>query len=123
MKFTLANEDDNYIIRAYDPGELQIDEYRYSSSVIVMPKRIIDDWPPEQFEDLTPEHFTALADLNPQIVVLGTGATLQFPDPEIYAVLVQQGIGIEIMTTPAACRTYNLLISEGREAAAALLLT
>jgi uncharacterized protein len=123
MKFNLADEGNNYTIRAYDHGELLIDEYRCTSSVIVMPKQIINDWMPQRFADLTCEHFTALAKLNPQIVILGTGATIQFPDPVLYADLLNKGIGVEIMATPAACRTYNLLVAEGREVAAALLLT
>jgi uncharacterized protein len=123
MKFTLANKNDTHLIRAYDHGELLVDEYRYTSSVIVMPKRIIYDWPPQEFEDLSANHFSALSDLNPQIVILGTGAKLKFPDPALYADLINQGIGVEVMATPAACRTYNLLLAEGREVAAALLLT
>jgi uncharacterized protein len=123
MKFTLADEGDNYLIRAYDTGELLIDEYRYRNSVVVTPKEIIGDWPPQQFEDLSPEHFKVLADLKPQIVILGTGASMQFPDPALYADLVNQGIGVDVMATPAACRTYNLLVMEGRKVAAALLLT
>jgi uncharacterized protein len=123
MKFTLTDNSDNYIIRSYDQGELLIDEYRYSKSVIATPKQIINDWPPQSFEDLLPKHFEALADLSPQLVILGTGDTQQFPEPALYASLVERGIGIEVMATPAACRTYNLLVMEGRKVAAALLLT
>ncbi len=122
MKFNLADEGDNYIIRSYDTGELVVNEYRHTSSVIVTPQQIIGEWPPQLFEDLTPEHFHPLADLKPQLVILGTGATQQFPDPALYATLVEMNIGIEIMTTPAACRTYNVLVAEGRKVAAALLL-
>lgn len=123
MKFTLADEGDNYIIRSYDPGEVVINEYRHTGSVIVTPKRLIGDWPPQSFAELTPQHFLALIDLNPQLVILGTGATQLFPDPALYATLIEQGIGIEIMATPAACRTYNILVAEGRKVVAALLLT
>lgn len=123
MKFTLTDNSDNYIIRSYEPGEVLINEQRYSSSVIVTPNQIIDDWPPEKFSDLTTEHFATLVSLNPQIVILGTGNEIQFPDPVLYAELVNNGIGVEIMATPAACRTYNLLAAEGRNVATALLLT
>jgi uncharacterized protein len=123
MKFTLADEGDDYIIRSYDSGEVLINEYRYNSSVIVTPKQIINDWPPHSIEDLAPEHFSAIAELNPQLVLLGTGAIQQFIEPALYAPLLDQGIGLEAMATPAACRTYNVLVAEGRKVAAALLLT
>lgn len=123
MKFTLANNSDNYTIHSYAAGEVLINEQRYSSSVIVTPNQIIDDWPPQEFADLTAEHFATLTGLNPQIVILGTGPDLQFPDTALYANLVNQGVGVEVMATSAACRTYNLLVAEGRNVAAALLLT
>jgi len=123
MKFNLADEGDNYIIRSYDPGEVLINEYRHTKSVIVTPKQVISDWPPQTFEQLTPGHFLTLADLKPQLVILGTGDTQQFPDPALYAALIDQGVGVEVMATPAACRTYNILVAEGRKVAAALLLT
>jgi uncharacterized protein len=122
MKFTLTDNSDNYIIRSYDQDEVVVNEFRYSSSMIVTPKQIFDDWPPQSFADLTPEHFNALADLNPQLIILGTGATQQFPEPALYASLVNRGIGVEVMATSAACRTYNILVAEGRNVAAALLL-
>lgn len=123
MKFTLADNSNNYTIRSYEPGELLINEQRYSNSVIATSNQIIDDWPPQRFEDITSEHFTALANLTPQIVILGTGAEIKFPEPALYANLVNQGIGVEVMATSAACRTYNLLVTEGRNVAAALLLS
>ncbi len=122
MKLTLANEGDHYIIRAYDSGEVVINEYRHSRSVIVTPKQIIGNWPPQTMEELSPEHFSAMTDLRPQLVILGTGPTQQFPDPALYATLIEHGIGLDVMATPAACRTYNILVAEGRNVAAALLL-
>ncbi len=123
MKFTLADEGDNYIIRSYDNGEVTINEYRYTSSVIVTPKQIVGDWKPQSFEEITSEHFIALTELRPQLVILGTGATQRLPNPALYAELIKCGIGIEVMTTAAACRTYNILVGEGRSVAAALILT
>lgn len=99
-----------------------INEHRHTNSVIVMPKRVIDDWPPQNFDDLTADHFDILDKIKPQLVIIGTGDKQQFPDPALYAALLEQGIGVEVMTTPAACRTYNILVSEGRLVAAALLL-
>jgi uncharacterized protein len=123
MKFTLTDDGDNNIIRSYNTGELLIKDSRYTKSVIVTPKRIINNWTPQHFADITSEHFNTLLDLEPQLVILGTGSTLQFPSLELYATLIEKGIGVEVMATPAACRTYNILVSEGRNVAAALLLT
>ncbi len=123
MKFTMADEGDNYLIRSYGAGEVIINEYRHTRSVIVTPKQIIGDWPPQTFAELAPEHFSTLATLNPQLVILGTGANQQFPDPALYASLLERGVGVEVMATPSACRTYNILVTEGRKVAAALLLT
>ncbi len=122
MKFSLADDGNSYTIRAYDHGEVVINEHRHTKSVVVMPKQIVADWPPQRFEDLTEDHFIALSKLEPQLVILGTGDKQQFPHPALYAALIEQGVGVEVMATPAACRTYNILVSEGRKVAAALLL-
>jgi uncharacterized protein len=122
MKFSLSEDSNSFTIRAYNTGEVVINEHRHTGSVIVMPNRIIDNWAPQTFADLADEHFIAISELEPQLVILGTGEQQQFPAPALYAVLLNQGIGVEVMTTPAACRTYNILVSEGRRVAAALLL-
>ncbi len=123
MKFSLSDDSNSYIIRAYDHGELVINDHRHHNSVIVMPSKIIDDWAPQTFDDLREDHFLTIRDLEPQLVVLGTGDQQQFPSTSLYAVLLNQGVGVEVMSTPAACRTYNILVSEGRRVAAALLLS
>lgn len=122
MKFSLSDNSGNYTIQAYDRGEVVINEQRHTSSVIVLPNQIVDNWAPQSFEDLTEDHFTAISELEPQLVILGTGKEQQFPQPALYAVLLDKGVGVEVMATPAACRTYNILVSEGRRVAAALLL-
>ncbi len=122
MKFSLANDGGNYIIRAYDHGELVINERRHTRSVIVLPNQVVDDWAPQSVEDLMEDHFHTISELGPQVVILGTGKEQQFPPPALYAPLLDKGVGVEVMATPAACRTYNILVSEGRRVAAALLL-
>ncbi len=122
MKFSLSDPGNSYLVRAYDQGELVINEHRHRHSVIVMPDRLITDWEPQTFAELREDHFLTISELEPQLVILGTGAEQQFPQPALYAVLLNRGVGVEIMNTPAACRTYNILVSEGRRVAAALLL-
>ncbi|MEO5573854.1 MAG: MTH938/NDUFAF3 family protein, partial [Gammaproteobacteria bacterium] len=74
------------------------------------------------FDDLTAAHFDRVAILRPELVLFGSGARLRFPLPALTANLLNQGIGVEVMDTGAACRTYNILINEGRNVAAALLM-
>ena len=111
-----------YVIRSYQAGKLTINDTVYERSVIIMPERLIDDWQPQSFEELTTEYVLELARLEPEILLLGTGATLRFPPAESTGRLGEQGIGIEIMDTAAACRTYNILVSEERRVVAALLM-
>ncbi len=122
MKFAQDDMTGKYVIRSYQAGKLTINDTVYERSVIIMPERLIDDWQPQSFEELTTEHMLELAKLEPEILLLGTGATLRFPVSEFTGRLGEQGIGIEIMDTAAACRTYNILVSEERRVVAALLM-
>lgn len=122
MKFAQDDMTAKYVIRSYQAGKLTINGTVYERSVIIMPERLIDDWQPQLFEELTTEYVLELARLEPEILLLGTGATLRFPPPESTGRLGELGIGIEIMDTAAACRTYNILVSEGRRVVAALLM-
>ena len=105
----------------YGEGYVMVNRQRIERSVVVLPKRIITDWPATGFDALTAEHLAALARLEQDIILLGTGARQRFPRPEILRPLIQAGIGVEVMDVPAACRTYNILMSEERKVAAALL--
>ena len=80
------------------------------------------DWNCVRFEDLTEEHFTQLADSQPELVIFGSGSRLRFAPPALMRGLMQKRIGIETMDTLAACRTYNILAGEGRRVIAALLI-
>jgi len=87
-----------------------------------MPDRIIENWQAQTFEQLAAEHFELLLPFQPEIVLLGTGITLRFPCPSITKKLISLKIGVEVMDTSAACRTYNILMAEGRNVVAALLI-
>ena len=110
------------IIRAYAAGQVTVNDEVIVTSVIVTPDRIIRDWLPRTFGDLELRHIARLEELQPEIIVLGTGLSLRFPDAEFTAGFLSRGIGVEIMDTNAACRTYNILLSEGRRVVAALLI-
>lgn len=123
MKFSLADHSDGNIIHSYQDSQIVIRGQAYDSSLIVMSDRIIEKWRPQRFEDLVAEDFKQLTSLKPDMVLLGTGGRQAFPSPELYFNMISSGIGIEFMTTAAACRTYNVLLSEGRNIAAALLIS
>jgi len=121
MQLSLDSNLGPLVIRAYGPGYLVVNEERLEGSVILTAGEILRDWPPGSLEELQGDHFEELLAHGPEIVLLGTGARQRFPRPELLAPLIRQGVGYEIMDTPAACRTYNILAGEGRNVAAALL--
>lgn len=121
MKFALADPADGYLIHAYDEHRIQIGEQPFNRSLILLRDRIIGDWRPADFDQLQTEDMQILRALDPDLVLLGTGSRQRFPSPALYRTLIEAGIGLEAMTTPAACRTYNILATEGRRVAAALL--
>jgi uncharacterized protein len=122
MKLHLTTAENNNLINAYGEGYVEINKQRYTQNLIVMPQTLILDWQADSFADLVNAHFTQIADLQPEVVLLGTGATHQFLHPKHYQCLTDKAIALECMTTAAACRTYNILMSEGRSVAAALIL-
>jgi uncharacterized protein len=102
--------------------QVTINDETIHTSVIVTPERIIRDWLPYTFGDLERRHIDRLEELQPEIIILGTGLRLRFPNAEFTAGFLSRGIGVEVMDTTAACRTYNILLSEDRRVVAALLL-
>lgn len=122
MKLHLTKGDeDTYQIQHYDQQSITINDKVYSHSLIIMP-RYLTNWEIERFEDLTLEHFKRLRALNPELVLLGTGSQLRFPATELLIPLTTEGIGVEVMDIYAACRTYMILLAEGRAVAGALLI-
>ena len=109
-------------ISGYGPGWVGVNGEKITHSVIVSSKgeRIV--WPSSRFEDLGPDHFAQLAQLDAEVVIFGSGARIRFPKAAWLQPLLAKRIGIETMDTAAACRTYNILAQEGRSVAAALLL-
>ena len=122
MRISLDATDASYVIRAYGEGAITVNERVVRRSAIVMPERFVPDWPPQHFDELHEHHFEQLAELAPEIVILGTGNRQRFPHPALTRPLMDRGIGVEIMDTAAACRTYNIIMAEGRRIAAALLM-
>lgn len=109
-------------VTGYGADYVDINLERHTGSVIVLPDAPVIPWPAASFDALTPEHFALLLAPAPEVVVFGSGARLRFPHPRLTAALTAQRIGVETMDFKAACRTYNILMAEGRKVAAALLI-
>lgn len=122
MKIALDMAGNRNLVRSYGPGEIRVNEDIYRRSLLLAPDRILADWQPTQFDQLLPEHFDAVIAMAPEVVLLGTGARLQFPPGACLAPFARAQIGIEVMDTGAACRTYNILVAEDRRVVAALLM-
>ncbi len=120
MKFILDEPGGGHVIQHYAAGEITVNGVVYRENLLVMPDRVIPRWRPVDFSDLVTEDFVQLAELTPEIVILGTGSKQRFPKPGLTYPLMQEHIGFEVMDTAAACRTFNILMSEGRQVAAAL---
>jgi uncharacterized protein len=118
----LDNNSSYYQIRAYKPGSIQVNETIITSSIIISPSELISNWYPQTVKDLSAASFTPVLALKPDILLIGTGSKLVFLPVEIYGELINQSIGVEIMDTRAACRTFNALSAENRRVAAALVI-
>ena len=121
MKLTLENSDVN-LIRAWKADAIRIGDEWIRSHLIVAAEQIIQDWQPGRPGSLRIEDLDLAVSLGPEIILVGTGAHLTTPDVALMADAAALGIGLEIMDTPAACRTYNVLTHEGRRVVAALLV-
>ena len=109
-------------VTGYGADYVEINLERHSGSIIVMPQAPVIAWPVSSFDTLTPEHFAMLIEAAPEVVIFGSGERLRFPHPRLTSALAAHRIGVETMDFKAACRTYNILMAEGRKVAAALLI-
>ena len=122
MKLQLERSDGLNTFTAYGEGYVSVNGVRHHRNLAVLPDRLLPDWTQATFETLRVADFELLASLDAEIVLLGTGRQLRFPSPELLRPLLQAQKGLEVMDVPAACRTYNILIGEGRKVAVGLLL-
>lgn len=109
-------------VTGYGAHYVDINLERHESSIVVVPDAPVMDWPVSSFDELAPEHFGIVLATAPEVVVFGSGTRLRFPHPRLTAALAARRIGVESMDFMAACRTYNILMAEGRRVAAALLI-
>lgn len=120
MKFSFTEVSGN-VIRSYEPGRIQVNGIVYSESLILTVDTATA-WPVADMASLTPDHLAALLAHGPDLVLLGTGERQQFPAPRLCRPLAEAGVGLEVMTTAAAARTFNVLVAEDRRVVAALIV-
>ncbi len=123
MKLHLSNISGINAFTGYGEGYVMVNRQRYEHNLVVLRDRIVTDWRPAGFDELDAADFARIAELAPEIVLLGTGARLRFPRPELTRTLMKARIGLEVMDIQAACRTFNILAAEERKVAAALLFS
>jgi uncharacterized protein len=110
-------------VTAYGDDYIEINQVRHSSAVLVMPQGAVTAWGADRFEDLTSAHFSNLAAFKPELIIFGTGEKQRFAHPKLMADLTAARIGVETMGTQAACRTYNILMAEGRQVLLAAIIS
>jgi uncharacterized protein len=121
MKLDRENTTGN-LIRQCTGNEIHIADQVLRAPVIVTMERLITDWSPPPVSALTLADLDAAMALEPEVILLGTGPRQQFPPAALLTAVLKRGIGIEIMDTAAACRTFNILAAELRRVAAALYI-
>ena len=109
-------------VTAYDDTGIEINAGHFSTSLIVLPEIAPMPWPVESFDTLSAAHFDQIGAAFPDVVILGTGKKQRFVHPKLTASLIARRIGVECMDNQAACRTYNILMAEGRKVALALII-
>ena len=121
MDLTLQHHGDHLFIRSVSEACIQVVDDLYTTQIILSAREIIPDWAVKSIDDFEQKHLEPVLQLNPEIVLIGTGNEQAFLPPELMMFFYQRNIGIEVMSTQAACRTFNVLVSESRNVAAALI--
>lgn len=122
MKLTDERTAGANTVRSHAPGEIRVGEVVLRRSCLISATQLVSDWRPQTVDELEMADLDAILALDPEIVVLGVGERHRFPPSAWTAALLSRGIGCEVMITGAACRTYNVLVSEDRRVVAALML-
>ncbi len=106
----------------HDADSVMVNRVRYDRNIVVSAQEVREDWHVANFDALDESHFNYFLADQPDVILIGTGATQRFAHPKLYRALTDSGIGVEFMDTHAACRTYNILVAEDRKVVAAIML-
>ena len=109
-------------ITGYGDGYIEINKIPYSHAVLLSSDGEILEWDVKSFEELSSSDFAQMASFKPELIIIGTGKRQRFPRPELLKTLIEAKLGFEIMDSQAACRTYNILVGEGRQVLLALIV-
>jgi len=121
MEFNLELPQNQFFIRSVSEEGICVHKDYYTSPFIISGERIVPDWGVESVDDINEESLQKIFDLQPEVILIGTGKTQVFLPPATQVHFFRHNFGFEVMTTDAACRTFNVLVSEGRRVVAALL--
>ena len=122
MKFSEEINEGSNVIHSYQEREITINGHSFYQSLIISQHQLLTDWPINEISQLSQDHLMSFLDYSPEVILIGTGDRLIFPHPETYSPITNKGIGVEFMDTGAACRTYNILMSENRRVIAGMII-
>jgi len=122
MQLTLEQPDHEFFLRGADGSAARVNDRTLLHSFVIAPDRLVEDWPVNDARALDPADLEPLLALQPEVMLLGSGASQVFPPPAVMAACMGRGIGIEVMSNDAAARTFNVLAGEGRRVAAGFIL-
>ena len=123
MELQLENHPSGYRIDSFVDNAVVIGEVRYATSLIVTPEQVVPDWPPQHLDQLTVDDLDMILALGPELILVGTGNALRFPNSVILKGVMHARIGIDFMDSRAVCRTFNILAAEERRVAAGVTMT
>lgn len=122
MQLNLEHPEHEFVLRAADGASARVNERQLHASFVLSPNRLVDDWPVRDVKAMTPQDLEQMLALDPEVILLGSGAAQKFPPAAVMAACLSRGVGLETMTNAAAARTFNILAGEGRRVVAAFVI-
>lgn len=122
MQLNLEHPDHEFLLRAADGESVRVNERRLTASFVLSPDRLVEGWPVRDVKAMAPQDLDAVLALEPEVILLGSGATQVFPPAAVLAHCLRRGVGMETMNNAAAARTFNVLAGEGRRVVVAFVL-
>jgi uncharacterized protein len=122
MQLNLEHPDHEFLLRGADGTVAVVNGRRLSASFVIAPDRLVENWGVVDARTLDADDLAPLLALDPELILLGTGATQVFPPARTLAACLARGVGVEAMGNAAAARTYTVLASEGRRVVAGFML-
>ncbi len=123
MELNLQQAQSEFTVRRVEIGAVVVGGQTLRHSFVLTPRQLITDWPVTSVNDINQDNVDQLLELEPELVILGSGPKQQFALPSVQAALLRRGIGLECMDNAACARTYNLLAGEGRHVVAAFVIS